>query len=46
LASLPPIGGPLPNPAAPGAVNEPGRRGYLPNEAPLPPTTPSYEMPK
>jgi iron complex transport system substrate-binding protein len=53
LAALPPLGSggnalPIPdtNPGAPGAVNEPGRRGFLPNPmAPLP-TTPSYNMPK
>jgi iron complex transport system substrate-binding protein len=46
LASLPAItGGPL-NPNAPGAVNEPGRRGFLPDQTPSIPTTPSYEMPK
>lgn len=31
---------------APGAVNEPGRRGVLPNEMPPATTTPSYLMPK
>jgi iron complex transport system substrate-binding protein len=45
LAALPSMGGPLPNLGAPGAVNEPGRRGVLPNEAPVQ-TTPSYAMPK
>jgi iron complex transport system substrate-binding protein len=45
LASLPPISGALPNPNAPGSVNEPGRRGILPNQQPMT-TTPSYEMPK
>jgi len=44
LAALPPIGGGLPNTGAPGAVNEPGRRGLVPT--PLAPTTPSYGMPK
>jgi len=33
-------------PAVPGAVNEPGRRGVLPNAAPPVQTTPSYLMPK
>jgi iron complex transport system substrate-binding protein len=50
LASLPPLGSgnglPDTNPAAPGAVNEPGRRGFLPNPAAPLPTTPSYNMPK
>jgi iron complex transport system substrate-binding protein len=50
LAGLAPLGSgnaiPDTNPGVPGAVNEPGRRGFLPNPtAPLP-TTPSYEMPK
>ena len=45
LSSLPSIG-PLQSPGAPGAVNEPGRRGMLPNAPTAPPTTPSYEMPK
>jgi iron complex transport system substrate-binding protein len=48
LAGLPPIGSEPINQGAPGAVNEPGRRGYLPTPlptAPLP-TTPSYAMPK
>jgi iron complex transport system substrate-binding protein len=45
LAALPPIGSPLPTTGVPGAVNEPGRRGILPNEGPIP-TTPSYAMPK
>jgi iron complex transport system substrate-binding protein len=52
LAGLQPLGSgnpePIPdtNPGIPGAVNEPGRRGFLPNPmAPLP-TTPSYNMPK
>lgn len=49
LAALPPLAAPTPlpmtNPTAPGAVNEPGRRGVLPNETPVP-TTPSYQMPK
>lgn len=34
------------NPTAPGAVNEPGRRGVLPNATPPVTTTPSYLMPK
>jgi iron complex transport system substrate-binding protein len=45
LAALPPLNLPnaVPgvNPSAPGAVNEPGRRGFEPT-----PTTPSYLMPK
>jgi iron complex transport system substrate-binding protein len=55
LSGLPPIGSPLPNtapipvpgtnPGAPGAVNEPGRRGFLPGPTP-PSTTPSYMLPK
>jgi len=46
LAALPPLNPlPLPNAPAPGAVNEPGRRGMLPNPSPMP-TTPSYMMPK
>lgn len=44
LSALPPLGGASPSSAAPGAVNEPGRRGMLPNSPP--PTTPSYLMPK
>jgi iron complex transport system substrate-binding protein len=45
MTALPPLGTqPLPN-DVPGAVNEPGRRGLLPNTNPLP-TTPSYLMPK
>jgi iron complex transport system substrate-binding protein len=51
LAGLPPLGSggnaaPIPdtNSGAPGAVNEPGRRGFLPS--PAVPTTPSYGMPK
>jgi iron complex transport system substrate-binding protein len=48
LSALPPMGS-TPNPGVPGAVNEPGRRGYvpegLPNNSP-PPTTPSYMLPK
>ena len=51
LAGLPPLGSggnatPVPetNPGIPGAVNEPGRRGFLPG--PTVPTTPSYNMPK
>ncbi len=48
LAGLPPIGL-VPNSTAPsgipGAVNEPGRRGVLPNQ-PSMTTTPSYMMPK
>jgi iron complex transport system substrate-binding protein len=54
LAQLPSLGGtppaPLPLGSAPGAVNEPGRRGILPNglpnEAAPPATTPSYLLPK
>ena len=51
LAALPALGA-VPNtanpgaPGVPGAVNEPGRRGVLPNEAPPETTTPSYLMPK
>jgi iron complex transport system substrate-binding protein len=49
MAALPGMMAPLPTPAAPGSVpgsvNEPGRRGVLPNAAP-PTTTPSYGMPK
>ncbi len=48
LAALPALGA-TPggaNPAAPGAVNEPGRRGVLPNATPPVMTTPSYLMPK
>lgn len=44
LAAMPPMGGPLPSTAPPGAVNEPGRRGLMP--APAVPTTPSYALPK
>jgi len=51
LAALPPLGSgsnavPIPdtNAGVPGAVNEPGRRGFLPS--PMVPTTPSYNMPK
>lgn len=51
LAALPGLGTQAPGagvpgttPGVPGAVNEPGRRGILPNEAPT--TTPSYLMPK
>ncbi|HZK89233.1 MAG TPA: ABC transporter substrate-binding protein [Stellaceae bacterium] len=44
LAALPPLSGPLPGLGAPGAVNEPGRRGLAPT--PITPTTPSYDMPK
>ena len=43
LAALPAMGGSVPN-GVPGAVNEPGRRGMLPN-MPMP-TTPSYALPK
>ena len=43
LAALP-IGN-VPAEGVPGAVNEPGRRGILPNAGP-PATTPSYLMPK
>ena len=46
LSSLPQMG-PLPTPGVPGAVNEPGRRGLLPNGTPpTTPTTPSYMLPK
>ncbi|HEU0216847.1 MAG TPA: ABC transporter substrate-binding protein [Stellaceae bacterium] len=46
LSSLPQMG-PLPTPGVPGAVNEPGRRGLLPNAtSPTTPTTPSYMLPK
>jgi len=47
LSALPTMG-PLPSTGVPGAVNEPGRRGLLPNAAPptAPPTTPSYMLPK
>jgi hypothetical protein len=48
LAALPALGNtPSPdvNSGAPGAVNEPGRRGVLPNTPPVT-TTPSYLMPK
>jgi iron complex transport system substrate-binding protein len=44
LAALPPLGTPLPESGVPGAVNEPGRRGFTPT--PIAPTVPSYEMPK
>jgi iron complex transport system substrate-binding protein len=53
LAALPPIGSggnaaPIPdiNTGVPGAVNEPGRRGFLPSPTAPMPTTPSYNMPK
>ena len=54
LAALPALGtgatpgtaAPGTNSGAPGAVNEPGRRGVLPNETPPVTTTPSYLMPK
>ncbi|HTQ33741.1 MAG TPA: ABC transporter substrate-binding protein [Stellaceae bacterium] len=45
MASLPPLN-PLPLPGVPGAVNEPGRRGVLPNATQPLPTTPSYMLPK
>ncbi len=47
LSSLPQMG-PLPNTGVPGAVNEPGRRGLLPQGLPNAPpaTTPSYMLPK
>jgi iron complex transport system substrate-binding protein len=44
LAALPPLESSSPVPGVPGAVNEPGRRGFLPG-APIE-TTPSYAMPK
>ena len=44
LAALPPIEAPVPIPGVPGAVNEPGRRGFVPSAPPM--TTPSYNMPK
>jgi iron complex transport system substrate-binding protein len=43
LAALPPLPGGANT--VPGAVNEPGRRGVLPNTPPMT-TTPSYLMPK
>jgi len=45
MASLPPLN-PLPLPNVPGAVNEPGRRGVLPNATQPLPTTPPYMLPK
>ena len=45
LAALPPLTGAAPGIGAPGAVNEPGRRGLLPTSPPAT-TTPSYLMPK
>ncbi|HWB48861.1 MAG TPA: ABC transporter substrate-binding protein [Stellaceae bacterium] len=44
LSALPPMA-PLPSMGVPGAVNEPGRRGTLPNTPPQT-TTPSYMLPK
>lgn len=47
LSSLPPLGGAIPNTAGvPGAVNEPGRRGFVPSPTPPAATTPSYMLPK
>lgn len=47
LSALPQTG-PLPSAGTPGAVNEPGRRGSLPQGLPNAPpaTTPSYMLPK
>jgi iron complex transport system substrate-binding protein len=50
IAGLPPLGSepsavPGTNPGIPGAVNEPGRRGFVPSPEP-PSTTPSYQMPR
>lgn len=44
--TAPSAGGLSTAPGVPGAVNEPGRRGLLPNETPPATTTPSYLMPK
>jgi iron complex transport system substrate-binding protein len=50
LAGLAPLGSgnaiPDTNPGVPGAVNEPGRRGFVPSPTAPMPTMPSYSMPK